>query len=277
MPDLNDLHDAFARLEQEIPEHYRSLVIADRVAQLLDETDRPTRTPRRWSGAGTALLAAAAVLAIAVAAVTFIHRGNGHAPIGHQPTSGHSSQPSPSVSPNTSSSTAPTQHSTAPTGKATMPTSRSALIAYIRGGKSVTLSEYQQGEPGPNQALRPTPGAAEFNTPSGNLNCTLLDSSYYGTPSVTCEAQQSSFYIPPKPASCQMDWAGYFGVIAGGQVTVGACVGGPPFGPTTIVLPYGSTLEQGGIACRSESGFLACADMTTGHGFAVNRDTLKTY
>jgi hypothetical protein len=92
-----------------------------------------------------------------------------------------------------------------------------------------------------------------------------------------CTAQRSSFHIPPKPASCQNDWAGYFGFVARGQVSVGASVGGPEFGPTTLALQYGSAIQLNGIGFRSESGFLACADLTTGHGFAVNRDTLKTY
>jgi hypothetical protein len=165
-----------------------------------------------------------------------------------------------------------TQHSVPNTGGA-LPASGSALVAYVRGARSVNLSQYEQAEPGPGQAMRPFPGLAEFNTPSGNITCAMLDD----PANVVCQAQQFSFHIPSKPASCQNDWAGYFGFVARGQVSVGACVGGPEFGPTTMVLSYGSAIQQSGIGCRSESGFLACADLTTGHGFAVNRDSLKSY
>jgi hypothetical protein len=137
----------------------------------------------------------------------------------------------------------------------------------------VNLGQYEQAEPGPGQPMRPFPGLAEFNTPSGRITCAML----HNPANVVCEAPHSSFHIPSKPASCQNDWAGYFGFDAGGQVSVGACVGGPEFGPTTMALPYGSAIQQSGIGCRSESAFLACADLTTGHGFAVNRDLLKSY
>lgn len=159
-----------------------------------------------------------------------------------------------------------------------MPASRSALLAYVRSAPLVRVSEYEQAEPGPGQAMRATPGMAEFNTPSGNITCAMLDSTGPGSrANVVCSAQHSSFHIPPKPATCTNNWAGYFGFDAGGQVSVGACVGGPEFGPTTLALPYGSAIRLGGIGCRSENGFLACVDLTTSHGFAVNRDILKTY
>ena len=277
MPDLNDLHDAFARLEQQVPENYRSQLVAERVSEVLGQTDPQGRKPRRWAVGATALLAAAAVAAIAVASVTLTHHGRGNAPTGNQPTSGQSTRPSPSKSPETPTSTqTPTPGPTPYAGA--MPVSRSALVAYVRAARSVVVNTYQQAEPGPGQAMQPTPGIAEFNTPSGNITCAIVDGTRSGSgANVVCQAQQFSFRIPPKPASCQNNWVAYFGFVTGGQVRVGACVGGPEFGPTTMTLPYGSAIELSGIGCRSESGFLACADLATGHGFAVNRDAIKKY
>jgi len=278
MPDLRDLHNEFARLEQEIPEYYRSPVIAERMAQILDQPRRRAHTGRRPTIA-MALLAAAAVVALAVAVVSISRRSGDHAPVGQNSTAIKSPpiSNSPSTQGSPSQSTSTHSSSTPKANGAAMPQTGSELISYIQGAALVKVSDYEQGEPGPGQAMRPTPGIAEFNTPSGNITCAIVDIEPGGPADVQCEAQQASFHIPPKPASCQNDWAGYFGFIEQREVTVGACVGGPEFGPTTQVLPYGSAIRQAGIGCRSESGFLACADLSTGHGFAVNRDTLKTY
>ena len=274
MPDVKDLHEAFASLEREIPDHYRSPVIADRMAGLLDRSGQHGR--RRSATIATSLLAAAAVAALAVGITSLSHRSTRSPGIGHQPTTSHSvSVPPPPQ--HTSANPSPSTHTSVT--KDGVPTSRAALIAYVRGGHTVTLSAYQQAEPGPGQPMRPFPGLAEFNTPSGNITCTISDDVIKNPTSaaMSCLAQQGPV-IPPKPASCQMDWAGYFGFSTrGGGVTIGACVGGPSFGPTTQVLAYGSSIQQTGIRCRSESGFLACADLNTGHGFAVNRDMIKTY
>jgi hypothetical protein len=43
------------------------------------------------------------------------------------------------------------------------------------------------------------------------------------------------------------------------------------------VLPYGKTISNGSIACRSESAFLACAHLASGNGFAIARAILHTY
>jgi len=275
MPDLRDLHDEFARLEQQIPEYYRSPVIAERMAHLLAPIDRKAGSRRRGTIA-LSLLAAAAVVALAVAVVSISARSNDKQRAGNPSTS----QPpltSPPVSNSPTNKASTQQTSVAANNTNAMPATPSALVAYVRGASPVKVSDYEQGEPGPGQAMRPTPGIAEFNTPSGNITCAIVNDNPGGPADVQCTAAQFSFHIPPKPASCQNNWAAYFGVVGGGQANVGACVGGQEFGPTTQTLPYGSTIEDGGIGCRSESGFLACADLTTGHGFAVNRDTIKTY
>jgi hypothetical protein len=43
------------------------------------------------------------------------------------------------------------------------------------------------------------------------------------------------------------------------------------------VLPYGSTISNGSVACRSESAFLACAHLSSGNGFAIARAIFHTY
>jgi len=279
MPDIRDLHNAFAELEREVPDFYRSPVVAERLQDILGQSDVRTRTtrPNRGWPIATALLAAAAVAAIAVAAVSLSTHSSTHGQVGHQSTVSNSISvpPSPSTQHSSPVTQSSSTHSTPKAGA--MPATRAALIAYVNGVPGVTATDYEQSSPGPGQAMRPTPGIAEFNTPSGNITCGIIAGDPGGGANVTCQAQQFTFPIPPKPASCQMDWASYFGFVKNGLVKVGACVGGPELDPTTKVLAYGSSIELAGISCRSESGFLACADLTTGHGFAVNRDTIKKY
>jgi len=123
-----------------------------------------------------------------------------------------------------------------------------------------------------------TPGSAQFNTPSGNISCdTTHGSAGDASGMLVCSVAQFSYSIPTRPASCNFNWVPYLSFYNGGAVSKASCTSNPAFGPTTETLPYGATIRQGNIACRSESEFLACADLTSGHGFAVNRDTLKTY
>jgi hypothetical protein len=43
------------------------------------------------------------------------------------------------------------------------------------------------------------------------------------------------------------------------------------------VLPYGSTISNGSVACRSESVFLSCAHLASGNGFVIAKAILHTY
>lgn len=156
-----------------------------------------------------------------------------------------------------------------------MPSSASALGAFVLGGTSLAAGAYQRGASQRGQPMQPTPGIVEFTTPSGNISCGMTGSARQV--SLACDVIQHAYPLPPRPASCHLNWGSGWLSIGAGRVAQGMCLGGPPFDPVSSVLPYGSRLRHGSLACRSESAFLACADVRTGHGFAVNRTTLKTY
>jgi hypothetical protein len=156
-----------------------------------------------------------------------------------------------------------------------MPVSASGLTNYVQGGAASSNGAFEQGASQSGQPLQPTPGITEFTTPSGNISCGMTGSA--GSVSLACDVLQHAYAVPTKPASCQLNWGSGWLSLEVGKVVQGLCLGGPPFDPVSTVLPYGSTLRHGSLACRSDSAFLACADVTTGHGFAVNRTTLKTY
>jgi hypothetical protein len=185
------------------------------------------------------------------------------------PTTAVSSQ-SPS-----DATTPPPQTSADADAPESMPVSASALGDYVQGGAALANTTYQQGASQSGQPMRPTAGITEFSTPSGNISCGMTGAA--DTVSLACDVSRHAYAAPPKPASCHLNWGAGWLSIDAEKVVQGLCLGGPPFDPVSSVLPYGSTLRHGSLACRSESAFLACADLTSGHGFAVNRTTLKTY
>ena len=293
MPDLNDLRAAFALLEQQIPDDYRSPVIQERLAGLQDPVGAPVIVlgPGRGRARGRRLAAAVAVAAAVVAPLAVVALvialatlGGGRdkqGQVGHEPTT--SRQPSSATQ---SPSTAPTQRSSVNPGVgAGMPADSSALISYVQGGTPVRETGYQRGASQQGQPMQATPGVTEFSTPSGNIACGMFGATgatgatggAAGAGEVACTVARFSFSTPPKPASCQMNWGASWLSIQSGQVVRGLCLGGPPFAPISTVLPYGSTIAHGSLTCRSESAFLACADTSSGHGFAVDRATARIY
>lgn len=171
--------------------------------------------------------------------------------------------------------TSPRQPSSSAGPGESMPASASALDTYVQAGTASANGRYQQGSAASGQPMQPTPGIVEFTTPSGNISCGMIGPA--GTATLACEVLQHAYAAPPRPASCHLNWGSGWLSIETHTVVRGLCLGGPPFDPISSVLPYGSTLRQGTVACRSESAFLACADVNSGHGFAVNRTTLDTY
>jgi hypothetical protein len=288
MPDLADLRDAFDHLARQIPDRYHSPLLEDRMTELLQRPGghQPLSAPHRPAPAnrprsiGAALLAAAVVAALAVTVVLVRGPAGSPAPVGTQPTAA-SSAPPVSGSATSAQPTPSTDSSSGPAPVATMPVSATALVAFVEGGSPAAIDDYQQGATASGQPMRPTAGIIEFTTPSGNIACGL-DTAVPGggaasALSLACVVTSFAGATPPKPSSCTLNWAPSWFSIENGRVTRGLCLGGPPFDPISPALPYGSTLRSGELACRSDAGFLACVDLTTRHGFAVNRTTATTY
>jgi hypothetical protein len=158
-----------------------------------------------------------------------------------------------------------------------MSNSPAALVRYIQDGKPVDANDYHTGASGPGLPFRSTYGTAEFMTPSRNISCAISTDPDPRGNGIGCRIGEHSFADPPHRDCGHISFVpDYFGVGNSG-VSQGACMGGQPFDPYSNVLPYGSTIQQGTIACRSESAFLACAEVNTQKGFIVSRDQFKTY
>lgn len=117
-------------------------------------------------------------------------------------------------------------------------------------------------------ALLAGPAAAEFfRTPSGNVHC-------YGQGGqdgfVDCEVLETTVGpLLARPRDCEMDWGRRFSVAAFGPAGL-VCAGDTLRDASSPVLPYGSTLSFGAVACTSRETGLQCRN-AEGHGFALAR------
>ncbi len=130
-----------------------------------------------------------------------------------------------------------------------------------------------------------------FITPSGGIVCAV------DQVSASCEVKEPSYSPPPKPASCQLEWAGRISVGASttGFLCVGdsmfdlPAVGTPPAGwfdpalGTTVPLPsgrpgavlgYGSTLSAGSYTCEVAQSGVTCTDKA-GRGFVIAKGSYR--
>jgi hypothetical protein len=174
------------------------------------------------------------------------------------PTAGQTTADTPIV---TQSAAPPS--SAAPSPTLAQPQTKAELLAFIQAGSPANISSYG-GTP-----------IASFSTPSGNLMCGL-----FGSPSAAamCFAQADSWPALTSPGCNDFgDWTPNEVVAATSGVRRGACFSEQPFPMPGNVLPYGKTLSNGLVACRSESAFLACAHLSTGNGFVISRAIYHTY
>jgi hypothetical protein len=177
--------------------------------------------------------------------------------------------PSPSGGQSPSGSTAPASE---PSGVGTiataspgpsLPATPANLVTYIQGGSAVSTATYTDSYG----------TLASFSTPSGNISCgfALTDSW------VLCWIGTNSWPSIPKPTCNEGDWGPNWVNASGDGVKRGACLSEQPFPMPGMVLPYGRSISNGSIECRSESAFLACANLSTSNGFAIAKAIYHTY
>ena len=136
-----------------------------------------------------------------------------------------------------------------------------------------TPSQTPSSTPTPSPTPSPTPelrypapaGAVEmtsFTSPSGNITCTL------GESSVSCTINEHSF--TSTDASCSQGISQPFTASVGtnGQAT-GTC--GTPFSPSGATLNYGSSATHGTFACTSTETGVECWSQVSGQGFTIAR------
>jgi hypothetical protein len=109
-----------------------------------------------------------------------------------------------------------------------------------------------------------------FGTPSGNIGCQL------STKSARCDIKEHDWTAPPKPAYCDVDWAGGVAVSSGNRRASLICAGDTAFDLEAPVLAYGGRARRGEITCVSRPAGISCTS-TSGHGFFLSRQKYRLF
>ncbi len=138
------------------------------------------------------------------------------------------------------------------------------------------------GPPGPAPGPTPSPsgptggttGSYSFQSPGGNIACTLGPSTNAGLTVAACDIGDHTYTPPPKPADCQLGWGDRFSLLQGNAAMMD-CHGDTLRVPGLSTLNDGQTLSSGPITCDSESAGMTCTDNSTGHFFRVSSDSYQ--
>lgn len=146
--------------------------------------------------------------------------------------------------------------------------------ALIASAIHVDAEGFHSGSYSPSEPARRMPHVVQFTTPSGNIRCTMAST----LPSLLmCSIAKYDFTTPSRPADCHLNWS-----IGGIELTargakIGLCLGGVQVTYSSNVLPYGRAIQALGIGCYSAPEALTCVDISSGHGFSLNRAAFTTY
>jgi hypothetical protein len=113
----------------------------------------------------------------------------------------------------------------------------------------------------------------QFHTPSNNIGCAYVGSG--GKAQLRCDILSSFKPAPPKPRSCEFDWAGAVGMNTRGRAAV-LCISDTVFDKRSPTLRYGQTWRRGGFTCTSRSTGLTCRN-PSGHGWVLSRQRSRIF
>ena len=122
-----------------------------------------------------------------------------------------------------------------------------------------------------------SPFSDQFQSPSGDISCNLVNSPPLGTHTlgrnfVQCDIANHSWVPPRPPPPGRADATSTF-VLMRGQVPVVA------YGPGNLANPDpmddGEVRSAGAITCSSEQSAIRCTDVSTGHFFRVSRESYE--
>lgn len=163
------------------------------------------------------------------------------------------------------------------------------LLGVILVLGCATLAGCSGAEPAATVATTTAPtrvlhGAVSFRTASGAIGCTGYATA--GTDELTCEARPRAWALPPRPATCDMEWAGYVHLEGAGPASIGVCTSNPmvgdpqtPGGPWRFTGPLiddGAAVRIGRIVCRAGAGALTCRNAED-RGVVVSTDRVAAF
>ena len=122
----------------------------------------------------------------------------------------------------------------------------------------------------------PTPAATTlvrertaFASPTDNIHCSLEDTF------VRCDVRERTYALPPRPASCDLDW-GYVLVLPMTGSSQFDCVG-DSIGPSPLRLEYGKAIRAGELTCSMAEAGITCRQLKNGHGFFLSRASYRQF
>lgn len=110
-----------------------------------------------------------------------------------------------------------------------------------------------------------------FASPTGNIVCVIA-------PDVAgCRALTTDWDLPPKPASCDTDWADDISVAMDKAEFRCASDAMPYDFQMQRRLAYGASIRAGDFVCRSSTAEMRCDNTRTRHGFTLSRSRYTLY
>jgi hypothetical protein len=122
-----------------------------------------------------------------------------------------------------------------------------------------------------------SPFSDQFQSPSGDISCNLvnsppLDTHSLGKNFVQCDIANHSWVAPRPPPQGRADATNTFVLIRGHAPLVA-------YSPGTLATPdpmdYGEARSAGAITCSSEQSAMKCTDVSTGHFFRVSQESYE--
>ncbi|MFZ0906957.1 MAG: hypothetical protein WAN71_24405 [Mycobacterium sp.] len=123
-----------------------------------------------------------------------------------------------------------------------------------------------------------SPFSAQFQSPSGDVSCNLVnypptDTHSLGKNFVQCDIANHSWVAPRPPPQGRPDATSTFVLIRGQFPVVG-------YSPGTLaavgpMLDSAQAPSGGAITCSSEQSAMKCTDVTTGHFFRVSQESYE--
>ena len=130
---------------------------------------------------------------------------------------------------------------------------------------------------GPAGRAHANPYAMQFQSPSGDISCNLVnypptDTHSFGKNFAQCDIVNQSWAPPQPPPPGRADATSTV-VLMRGQFPI---VGYSP-GAVAAADPvnYDQPVSGGSISCRSEQAAVKCTDASTGHFFRVSRESYE--
>lgn len=114
----------------------------------------------------------------------------------------------------------------------------------------------------------------QFQTPDGNIACSMGPSTTDGLSFAGCEIGNHTYVAPPTPPNCHLAYGDRFTLVQGSPPVLD-CHGDTIRVPGLATLPYGQTRSSGPITCDSEATGVTCTDSSTGHFFRVSPDSYQ--